>query len=92
MYMTFSKLAELKKAEEKEKSKRTSKFWGTSTRFSDPKKSKSISFINFPGPGTYDMLSYWNDPKIAYQKKSEKQEKKDWQMKISKGIERSIYY
>ena len=94
MYMTFSKLADLKKAEEKEKSKKLERLWGTSTRFTDPKqKSKSKSVSNFPGPGTYDMLSYWKDPKIAYKKKSEKEiGNKDWQYKISKGIERSIYY
>jgi hypothetical protein len=95
MYMTFSKLAEMKKAEEKEKSKKVEKLWGTATRFSDPKKkSKSTSFINCPGPGTYDMISYWKDPKVAYMKKSEKEkeDKKDWQMKITKGVERSIYY
>jgi len=94
MYMTFSKLAEIKKAEEKEKSKRIERLWGTSKRFIDPKLlKKSTSLTSFPGPGTYDMISYWNDPKIAYKKKSEKpNEKKDWQMKISKGFERSIYY
>lgn len=93
MYMTFSKLAEIKKAEEKDKSKRPERLWGTATRFMDPKKkSKSTSVINIPGPGTYDMISYWNDPKVAYRKKSEKPDKKDWQLKISKGFERSIYY
>ena len=93
MYMTFSKLSEIHKEEEKNKTKRIERLWGTSIRFTDPvKKTKSLSFINFPGPGTYDMLSYWKDPKISYRKGSEKQEKKDWQYKISKGFERSIYY
>lgn len=93
MYMTFSKLADLKKAEDKEKTKRLERLWGTSYRFTDAKyKSKSTSVLVVPGPGTYDMISYWNDPKVAYQKKSEKQDKKDWQYKITKGIQKSIYY
>jgi hypothetical protein len=63
-------------------------------RFPDLKKSKSKSLLNVPGPGNYDLISHWRDPKIYYRKKEEKEkyDKKDWQKLVSKGIEQSIYY
>lgn len=78
--------------ERKTKNKRIERLWGSSVRFADLKKTKSKSLINVPGPGNYDLISPWLDPKVAYRKKSEKIDKKDWQKLITKGVEKSIYY
>jgi len=83
---TFAKLEETQK--DKDKSSSKIKTWGApGDRF---KKSKKDDPNNFPGPGKYNTIAAWNGKPEA----GKKAEKKDgnWMNKVSKGIEKSIYY
>jgi len=82
---TFQKLEAISK--DKEKSGSKVKTWGTQERFG--KKGKKTD-EGGPGPGKYNTIAIWNGKPLD----GKKSEKKDtnWMNKISKGIEKSIYY
>jgi len=82
---TFAKLEITMKDKDKAGSK--VKLWGATDRF---KKAKKDDPNNFPGPGKYNTVAAWNG-KPEGGKKAEKGDK-NWMNKISKGIEKSIYY
>lgn len=84
-FKTFAKDLELAK---EKKGKSSSKAWGSDERFGVKKDGKKDP-NNFPGPGTYGMMATWNG-KLP-NGKADKVDK-NWMNKITKGIERSIYY
>jgi hypothetical protein len=82
-FKTFSKEFELRK---EKKDQKIVKMWGTAPRFVMKKDNKKDP-NNFPGPGNYDMRAKWNG------KSTEKKPKDlNWMNRITKGIEKSIYY
>jgi len=85
-FNTFGKLLELSK--DKTKTQTKAKIWGTSERFVAKKDAKKAP-NSVPGPGHYPMAATWNG-KLAPNNKDKKD--KNWMNKITKGIERSIYY
>jgi len=82
---TFGKQFELHK-EKKDVTK--VKAWGTAVRFVFKKDAKKDPH-SVPGPGTYAMTATWNG-KLAPNDKDKKD--KNWMNKITKGVEKSIYY
>jgi len=83
-YKTFGKQLELAK---EKKGGKDSKIWGTAGRFTtrkDPKKDPN----NFPGPGNYPMVATWTGKNAN----GKKEKDKNWMNRVSKGIEKSIYY
>eukprot|EP00828_Plagiopyla_frontata_P044072 TRINITY_DN7079_c0_g1_i1.p1 TRINITY_DN7079_c0_g1~~TRINITY_DN7079_c0_g1_i1.p1 ORF type:complete len:213 (+),score=35.94 TRINITY_DN7079_c0_g1_i1:392-1030(+) len=84
MYTTFSK----QKAQFDKKDRPKSRnFFGTETRFPNPKKTKSKSFMVTPGPDQYDLVAYWK----GKQTKKDEKKQNDWK-NVSKGIQKNIYY
>jgi len=84
-YRTFGKLFE--QVKNKEAGAKV-KVWGTSSRFQAKKDSKKDP-NNFPGPGQYGMTAEWNG-KQAVGKNDKKD--KNWMNRVTKGVEKSIYY
>ncbi len=84
-FKTFGKMYELHK-EKKDISK--VKMWGTAQRFTLKKDTKKDP-NNFPGPGQYNMAATWSG-KLPLGQKENKD--KNWMNKVTKGIEKSIYY
>jgi hypothetical protein len=83
---TFAKLEATMK--DKEKAAPKTKMWGApGDRF---RKAKKDDPNNFPGPGKYNTIAAWNG-KAEAGKKSDKKDT-NWMNKLSKGIEKSIYY
>jgi len=83
-YKTFGKEFELRK---EKKDQKNVKIWGTSTRFpakKDPKKDAN----NFPGPGNYPMIATWNGKSAN----GKREKDKNFMNRVTKGIEKSIYY
>lgn len=81
--VTFDKIAEMMKDKNKLPKVKT---WGApGDRFRKPKKDA----YNPPGPGNYNTMIIWNG-----KQPDGKKDKKDlnWMNKVSKGIEKSIYY
>lgn len=83
-YKTFAKDL----AEPKDKKNSNTKVWGTGSRFVQQKDTKKDP-NNFPGPGSYGMVATWNG---KLEKGGNAKTDKNWMNKITKGIERSIYY
>jgi len=83
-FKTFSKEMEIRK---EKKGTKEVKIWGTSARFpvrKDVKKDPN----NFPGPGNYPMIAAWNGKNAN----GKKEKNKHWMNRLTKGIEKSIYY
>lgn len=80
--MTFDKL----KTTSKESNK--AKTWGTSERFSKIKKDA----YNPPGPGHYNTNVIWNGKPEGKKGDGDSKKDKNWMNKLTKGIEKSIYY
>jgi len=85
-YKTFGKLYQLHK-EKKDINK--VKLWGTAQRFTGKKDDKKKSSSAFPGPGQYNMTATWSGKLPPGQKENKD---KNWMNKVTKGIEKSIYY
>jgi len=83
-YKTFGKLYDLHK-EKKDVTK--VKMWGTAKRF-ELKKDNKKNPNALPGPGQYPLMATWNGKLPA----GKKEKDKNWMNKITKGIEKSIYY
>lgn len=85
---TFGKLeSDIK---EKKTGRQRQKSMDNSLRFPDPKKEKERAG-SVPGPGHYPMIAHWPG-KSEKGKKDDGVKVKDWMKRISKGIEKSIYY
>jgi len=86
LYDTFDKLIKLKN----ENKIRAVKMFGTDKRFREVKPEHPNHPKNTPGPGAHDIVAKWREKPAVGQKA----EKKDphWMNKITKGVERSIYY
>jgi hypothetical protein len=84
-YKTFGKLYD----QTKNKTNQTKvKEWGTATRF-ELKKDNKKDPNNFPGPGQYNMTAEWSGKALTGKTDTKD---KNWMNKITKGIEKSIYY
>lgn len=85
--------ARISKENEKKKgnSKAKTHFFGLQDRFQDPKKFKSKSHVNIPGPGAYNVLIEW-EGKEEPKKDKEKKKTVNLSKIISKGVDKSIYY
>jgi len=84
-YKTFGKLYD---QTEKKQVQAKNKEWGTAKRFElkkDPKKDPN----NFPGPGQYNMTAEWSGKALTGKTDTKD---KNWMNKVTKGIEKSIYY
>lgn len=87
-YATFDKYTkDFKKIDSK--SQKNLKFFGTNVRFPDPKNTKSKSMQINPAPSAYNLMALWKGKEKANEK--EKFKPLDYN-KLTKGIEKSIYY
>jgi hypothetical protein len=88
-FNTFDKtVKELKKSESATNAKNL-RFFGSQERFPDPKKSKSKSILITPAPSNYNLMALWK----GKEKRDEKEKHKPLDYyRLTKGIEKSIYY
>ena len=61
-------------------------------RFKDPKKNKSKSYVNIPGPGNYNVLIEWEGKIESTKSGTTKKKTVNLSKIISKGVDKSIYY
>lgn len=91
MDMTFARI--LKENEKKKgNGKAKTHFFGNSDRFKDPKKIKSKSYVNIPGPGNYNVLIEWEGKVESTKAGTTKKKGVNLSKLISKGVDKSIYY
>jgi hypothetical protein len=83
--MTFTKLQQISKDKDKLSKAKT---WGTSERFTKAKKDA----YNPPGPGFYNTNVVWNGKPEGKKGDGDNKKDKNWMNKLTKGIEKSIYY
>jgi hypothetical protein len=89
---TFDKGLRLLADKKSEKTKSKNNF-GTASRFPDINKKGSKGKEKVVGPQTYDVTSYWPGKELKKGKGMKEEEKKfDILKKITKGVEKSIYY
>jgi len=86
--------ASIFKENEKKKGngKAKSSFFGLSERFKDPKKMKSKSYVNIPGPGNYNVLIEWQGKEESTKSGTTKKKGVNLSKLITKGVDKSIYY
>ncbi|EGR31167.1 hypothetical protein IMG5_116380 [Ichthyophthirius multifiliis] len=84
-YDTFGKIYQKLQDSGGKLTKSAVNYLGKTERFKDISKSKSKQITNAPGPGHYPLIAQWPG-------KESKKEQFNYLEKISKGIEKSIYY